>query len=231
MIVRVWSSRPLFGSVNPTCSNSQKSPFASASAADETDDRGEDADHERLDEHGAQDLPARGADRPHGGELPRALRDRDRERVRDHERADEERDAAEGEQEALEEAEERLRVARVFRRPGRARSAPGVAGGRIELDLADELLSASSRAWPRRGSGRACPTFLNSRCAVGRLNAASVAPPMLPSLENSNSPADAHLLRRPLALDADRLADREVLLRRRARVDRDLGRPLATCPP
>ena len=64
----------------------------------------DEADHERLDEHGPHDLPPRGADRAQGGELARPLGDRDRERVRDHERADEERDAAEREQEALEEA-------------------------------------------------------------------------------------------------------------------------------
>ena len=38
MIVRVWSSRPLFGSVNPTFSNSQNSTFASPRPADQTDD-------------------------------------------------------------------------------------------------------------------------------------------------------------------------------------------------
>ena len=42
------------------------------------------------------------------------LRNGDRQRVGDHERADEQRDAAEGEQESLEEAEEALRLARIL---------------------------------------------------------------------------------------------------------------------
>src|SRR5919204_258085 len=50
-------------------------------------------------------LPARGAERPQRGELPRPLRHRDRDRVEDDERADEERDRREREQEVLHEAE------------------------------------------------------------------------------------------------------------------------------
>ena len=63
-------------------------------AADEPEERGEHADDERLERHGREQLPARGADRPQGRELADALRDRDRERVEDDERADEERDRA-----------------------------------------------------------------------------------------------------------------------------------------
>ncbi len=61
---------------------------------------------ERLDDHRPEDLAARGADGSHRRELARALRDRDRERVEDDERADEERDAGEGEQEVLDEVRE-----------------------------------------------------------------------------------------------------------------------------
>ena len=48
--------------------------------------------------HRALDLLARGAERPQRGELARALRDGDRQRVEDDERAHEQRDAAEAEQ-------------------------------------------------------------------------------------------------------------------------------------
>ena len=49
-------------------------------------------------DHRAQDLPARRADRAQHPELPRALRDRDREGVEDDERADEQGDEPEDEQ-------------------------------------------------------------------------------------------------------------------------------------
>ena len=60
--------------------------------------RGEQADHEALEHDRAHDLLARGAERPQRRELARALGDGDRQRVEDHERADEQRDAAEAEQ-------------------------------------------------------------------------------------------------------------------------------------
>ena len=45
--------------------------------------------------HGGQDLSARSPDRPQRGELARPLGDGDRQRVEDHERADEQGDAGE----------------------------------------------------------------------------------------------------------------------------------------
>ena len=65
---------------------------------DEPEHRAEQADHEPFEPHRAHDLLARGAEGPQGGELTRALGDRDRQRVEDHERADQQRDAAEAEQ-------------------------------------------------------------------------------------------------------------------------------------
>ncbi len=56
------------------------------------------AEHEALGDDRAQDLAARGAERPQERELARALGDGDREGVEDDERADEERDAGEHEQ-------------------------------------------------------------------------------------------------------------------------------------
>ena len=51
------------------------------------------ADHQAFEAHRAHDLLARGAERPQRRELPRALGDRDRQGVEDHEAADEQRDA------------------------------------------------------------------------------------------------------------------------------------------
>ena len=56
-------------------------------------------DDERLDDDRAENLSPRRAERAQRRELARALGDRDRERVRDDERADEQRDAAEREEE------------------------------------------------------------------------------------------------------------------------------------
>ena len=90
-----------------------------------------------------------------GGELPGPLRDRDRERVRDHERADEQRDAAEREQEALEEAEEALRLARIL--VGLAFSGAYLGAGRQDgLDRARRAPPRSCPRTRRHGSGRAC---------------------------------------------------------------------------
>ena len=137
-IVRVSSRSPWFGSVKPTASKSLKSPFASkrpetrpmidASVPTASDSITIEREH----------LPPRAAERPDGRELAGALRDRDRERVRDHEAADEERDPGEGEQEAPEEGDELVRVGRVLLRLlGRELD---LRGGRQDLlDLLDEL--------------------------------------------------------------------------------------------
>ena len=69
------------------------------------------------------------ADRPDRRELARPLRDRDRERVRDHEAADEERDPREREQEPLEELMNSFVSARVLCRLRLARCAPAAVGG------------------------------------------------------------------------------------------------------
>ena len=60
--------------------------------------RGQQADEQRLQQHAEAHLAAGRADHPQQPELLRALRDGDRERVEDRERADQHRDAGEGEQ-------------------------------------------------------------------------------------------------------------------------------------
>ena len=54
----------------------------------------------------AHDLPARGAEGPQRRELARALGDRDRQGVEDHERADEQRDRAEAQQEVADDVDD-----------------------------------------------------------------------------------------------------------------------------
>ena len=122
--MRVSRRMPLFGSVNPTASNSAEQPLRQAEPEEEPDDRGEDAHHERLEHDRQPHLAPRRAERPQRGELARPLRDRDRQRVDDDERADEERDQSEGEQEVAEERDELVGVLRVLAAPGRRRCAP-----------------------------------------------------------------------------------------------------------
>ena len=76
----------------------RRSALRDQEAADEPDQRRREPDHERLAEHARQHLAAGRAERAQQRELARALGDRDRERVEDDERADEQRDAAEREQ-------------------------------------------------------------------------------------------------------------------------------------
>ena len=85
-------------------------PGTSSQAAEQPEQRRDQADDGRLEHDRAQDLAARRAEHPQQRELARALRDRDRERVVDDERADEQRDPAEDEQRRAEEAELVLEV-------------------------------------------------------------------------------------------------------------------------
>ena len=70
---------------------------------DDPDDRSDQADEHRLTEHLAHDLRAACADRAQECHLPGALRDHDRERVVDDERADDERDQREHPEENVDE--------------------------------------------------------------------------------------------------------------------------------
>ena len=79
------------------CIEELEQTLPQSKADEETDDRREDAHHEGFEDHAAQHLPSRRAERPQSRELARALRDGDRERIGNDERADEERDARERE--------------------------------------------------------------------------------------------------------------------------------------
>ena len=123
-IVRVANTMSAVGRSSSSALKSAFSPTARREAGEEADDRRDDPDRQRLDDDRPEDLAARGADGPHRGELARALRDGDRKRVEDDERADEERDAGEGEQEVPDEARELADVVLVLLRLGLRRSAP-----------------------------------------------------------------------------------------------------------
>ena len=69
-------------------------------AGRQADRRPDDADADRLADHRAGDLLARGADGAQQRQLPGALRDQHRERVEDDEAADEDRDQREDQQES-----------------------------------------------------------------------------------------------------------------------------------
>ena len=116
------------------------------------------------------------AERSQRGELARPLRDRDRERVRDHEAADEQRDPGEGEQEALEEGDELVRVGRVLRRLRRA--VRTCVPREHRRDVASSCASLTPGLAAATAIWSSLPTLSNSRCAVGRSKPASVAPPI-----------------------------------------------------
>ena len=90
----------------PKVTKSAFSTFARPSPRNSPMSEPSDADHERLDNDRPEDLAAGGAQRAQRRELAHPLSDRDRERVRDHERADEERDPGECQQDVLEERDE-----------------------------------------------------------------------------------------------------------------------------
>ena len=209
-IVRVSSSRPWFGSVKPTASKSLKSPFASARPENEADDRRDRSDDERLDHDRPEHLAARAAERPDRGELARPLRDRDRERVRDHEAADEERDPREGEQEALEEGDELVRPLGVLLRLlGRER--PRARGGRICLDVLDELRLGDARLRPHRDLVE-LPLLVEDPLRRRQVEAGERRAADRRDRAEPEEAGDAETLDRPVALDADHLAEVEVLL-------------------
>ncbi len=85
-------------------------PLREREPDEEPDHRGDDAHRQRLDHDRAAHLTPGGAERAQRGELTRPLRDRDRQRVDDHEGADEERHDAEREQEVLQERDELVRL-------------------------------------------------------------------------------------------------------------------------
>ena len=140
--------------------------------AEQPEHGGEQADHPRLEHDRAQHLAAAGAERAQQAELARALRDGDRERVVDDERADEQRDRAEDEQRRAHEAEVLLEVGGLL---------GGVLLAGADLDRAPAsaaLTAARSRAGvtPSRAAiaiVSTLPRWPASACAVGSVTIAA----------------------------------------------------------
>ena len=105
-IVLVAKTRSALGRSTPSELKSASIPSARRRPRISPTMRREEPDDERLEDHGAEDLTPRRADRPQRRELARPLRDRDRERVEDDERADEEGDRGEREEEVAEDRRE-----------------------------------------------------------------------------------------------------------------------------
>ena len=140
-------------------------PLREQDAEAEPDRGGDEAEHRALEHDRAEHLAARGAERPQCRELLRPLRDRDRERVEDDERADEERDPAEGEQEVADEGDELADALAVLRRllgAGLHLGRVGQRGG----DRVDQLALADAVAGRRRRPRRTRPC--RARCAPWR---------------------------------------------------------------
>ena len=186
--VRGWKSSPLFGSVNPTRVEQAEQPFGEQQpeAAPPPPTRTTPTTSASI----TIDVSTCRREAPSvrtGRELACALRDGDRQRVRDHERPDEEGDPAEGQQEASQEADELVRLLGVVAslrlgglgpacRAGdlprrRPRAAPGLTPG-----------FAAIRIWS------SVPSLPNSCCAVGRSKPRSVAPPIDSAPPNRTSP-------------------------------------------
>ena len=121
--VRSSITVPLSGRSAPNALNSASSPGARAIPASRPTSDAAEPEHHALGDHRAHDLAARRAERAQQPELARALRDRDRERVEDDERADEQRDVGEDQQEGAQEAAAGSRGPRSAAPPAARRSA------------------------------------------------------------------------------------------------------------
>ena len=169
MIVRDCSTVPLSGRSAPNALNSWSSAGASASPSSSPSSEPSEPEQQPFDDDRAHDLGARGAERAQQAELARALGDRDRERVEDDERADEQRDVGENQQERAQEAELGFEVRGLLGglfgagadrhrgRQGGAHAAAQLVGGDARLgrhvDLVVTGRARRPRAGPRRRSG------------------------------------------------------------------------------
>ena len=158
----------------PTRLNSARRRAAFAKPSGEADDRADDAEHQRLDEDGAQHLAARGAERAQQRELARPLGDGDRERVEDQEGADEQRDAGEASRPS-EEAELVPDVAGLL---------GGLLAAGAHLDAARQRLascalscSGDTPARPRPGSRRSRSASADHALRLGQDHDGDAAPP------------------------------------------------------
>ena len=227
--VRVAKTRSAVGKSTPRLLNSAWIPSARSTPRAEPDERGEQPDDERLEDHGAEHLPPRRADRPQRRELPRPLGDRDREVLKMTNAPTKSAIAGEREQEVAEDRRELAHVVRLLLRLRRRAHDLRVLR-QDRLDRRDELVLGDPLA---RGDG-------------DRVVLALAAEELLRGGEREHGEADAAealeiaVLRdadereRALRLqrgDLDRVADGPALLVHGAGVDDHLvGGRAATAP-
>ena len=222
MIVRVLNTVDAWGRSIPNETSSELSPLASSSPRNspmiEASVPITNASSITEREH----LAAGRAERAQRRQLARALGDRDRQGVGDHEAPDEQRDPAEREQEVLEDVEEAAGVlGRLLRLPLtgphlRARPEQRLdlvhdLLGRVAVLGGDADLVVLARLVEDPLSLGQCED--RHRRAAERGDAAD--------LDRSDDPEPLH---RPARDDPDLVADLEVVLARRRRVDVDLVR-------
>src|SRR5581483_59313 len=198
-------------------------PLRERQPDEEPGDGRERTDHQRLDHDRTQHLTSRRSERAKRRELACALRDRDGERVRDHERADEERDAGEREQEAAQERDELIRVLRVL-----LRLLGGRAGLRVRRQdrahLVEQLRVGHS--WLRRERDLVeLPRLVEEALRRRQVEARERRTADRGDAAEPDDPRDLQLLHRALTLHTDGLTDGEMLLLRHRGVDHDLVGP------
>ncbi len=196
-------------------------PRRHADSEQQAERRAAEAEQQALRDDASDQLAARRAERAQQAELARALRDRDRERVEDDERADEEGDVGEDQEERPDEAELAFEIrglvrgllgrgagreaARQDRLHARAQRGGGDAGGRGDVELVECVGLAGERA----GDGQRRQH--DARAAEVRA---------LGELEDAD---ERERLGAGLAGDAQRLTDTQVVALRGVLVDRDLA--------
>ncbi len=220
--VRSAKTRSAVGSSTPRARKSPSMPSASRTPRPRPTSEASEADDERLEDHRAEDLAARRADRPQRGELARSLRDGDRERVEDDERSDEEGDTGEDEEEVAEDRRELVHLVHLLL--GLRRRAHDLRRLREHgLDGRDELVLRD--AFARRDRDRVVPTLAVEELLRSRDREHREA--RIPEAVEAAVLRDPDELERALRLegrDLDGVADRVALVVRGADVDDDLVR-------
>ena len=138
----------------------------------EPDGRAQEPDHQGLDDHGPEHLPAAGTQRSQEPQLAGPLRHHDVERVEDHEGPDEQRDEREHEQRRAEEAQALANLLRLL--GGGVRRGDRLEAGREHLlDLRGDLTPPIPPPPPRCRSDR---SSLRDRRGAARSRARTTRP-------------------------------------------------------
>ncbi len=158
MIVPGFTTVPPAGMSMPSAASRALSPEANPMPASSPMHRRHHPDRERLEEDAERDLHPAGADRPQQGVLAQSLRDRDGERVVDHERAHDQGHDGEHQQELAEEAEAPLEAVLSLLHHRRAADHLDLRNpGQRRTDPLHEDASGKPRRQPRSGWRRSSP--------------------------------------------------------------------------